>query len=100
MKKYWKWVRLVGLIVFSGGWLWPLYKFAQYIGVFSIDELARRVAPEKYGPYVPSDFPYVQYLETTLQVACLWIAVVIIFWAVVVVRLSVQKKRAALETSG
>ncbi len=100
MKSILRWLKLFGLIIFSAGWIVPFYQFGMNLIDFSLYELARRVAPEFYGKYVPTNFPHIPYSDLRLHIACIWLTVVVVFWVVIAVRLSEQKKKERPETSG
>jgi hypothetical protein len=65
------------MAILSAGWLWPMWIAASMF----LQWLARDEPAVSQGGTPPDSFPYLNASGEAFTVACIWLAVVIIFWA-------------------
>jgi hypothetical protein len=70
-------MKRIFIAIFSAGWLLPLWVSASVMFQF----LSAEVLPRLAGQQPVNSFPFVQFSAQAFTGACIWLGVVIIFWA-------------------
>jgi hypothetical protein len=71
-------LKVVGLAIFSGGWLVPLYLAYNFYVIYLENELHMRL--EQQAPL--TSFPFLRLSRQALLVACAWLMIVILIWSI------------------
>ncbi len=80
MNRFFYFARILGLVLFSVGWMVPFYLSIHYVNRFILMDVFPHLIGESHT--LISRFPYTQASNLMLNISLIWLALVVIFWVI------------------